>query len=102
MRAHSRALARIFKLGKAGGKRNAARCYDNISSWACDAPILRCAAKTHKAVGPGGIPKARPICGATKSITTAIGETLSDILEPLTRATEEEDNVVVCNLRRNY
>ena len=32
VRAHSRALARIFKLGKAGGKRNAARCYDNISS----------------------------------------------------------------------
>ena len=47
---------------------------------------MRCTAKTHKAVGPGGIPKSRPIVGASKGLTTALGELVSDILEPVARA----------------
>ena len=54
IRAHSRALAQILRVGKERGKRNSARFYDNISSWACDAPILRCVAKTHKEVAAMG------------------------------------------------
>ena len=60
LRGHSRALARIVNLGKEPGNRNKGRCYDNVSSWASDPPILRCVAKTHKPVGEGGIPKSRP------------------------------------------
>ena len=36
--AHARALARITRLGEAGGSRNNARCFDSLSSWACDPP----------------------------------------------------------------
>ena len=89
LRAHSRALARIFNIGRGQGRKNAARCYDNLSSWANDAPILRCVAKTHKPVGDDGVPKSRPICGAATGMTTPVSEILSDILEPLTRTVED-------------
>ena len=48
LRAHSRALAWIFKIGEAHSDRNKARRFDNVSSWAGDPPIMRCMAKTHK------------------------------------------------------
>ena len=56
-RGHSRVMARIVSLGKGGGNANQGRCYDNISSWACDPPVLRCVAKAHKEVGPKGFSK---------------------------------------------
>ena len=74
VRSHTRSLARIFKLGSSKGERNEARCFENASSWACDPPILRCVAKTHKAVGQGGILKLRTIVGASKGLTTSLGE----------------------------
>lgn len=40
IRAHARALARIVNLGAEGGNRNQARCFDNVSSHACDPPVL--------------------------------------------------------------
>ena len=61
LRAHSRALANIFNLGEGLGDRNQTRCYDNIFSWACDLPIMRCLPKTHKPLGPSGPPKSRPV-----------------------------------------
>ena len=89
LRGHSRAMARIVNLGAGQGNKNRGRCYDNISSWANDPPNLRCVAKTHKPVGKDGIPKSRPIVGATKGLTTAIGELISDIVEPITRSQED-------------
>merc|ERR1711867_414439 len=83
LRAHSRALARVFRLGEGLGNRNRARCYDNVSSWASDPPIMRCLAKTHKPVGTDGVPKSRPVVGAAKGLTTSLGDLISDILEPL-------------------
>ena len=83
LRAHARAVSRIFKLGEGPGSRNKARCFDNISSWACDPPVLRCMAKTHKPLEADGVPKSRPVVGAAKGLTTALGDLLSDILEPL-------------------
>ena len=74
LRAYSRALARKLNLGKAEGGRNRARCYDNMSSWACDSPILRCVAKTHKPAGENGVPQSSPIVGACKGLTTAPGQ----------------------------
>ena len=61
LRAQSQALAKVFQLGADPGLRNQARCYDNISSWACDFLVMRCLPKTHRPTGPGGIPKSRPI-----------------------------------------
>ena len=74
VRSHARALARMVRLGETAGKKNKGRCYDNLSSWACDPPVMRCTAKTHKPVGPGGVPKSRPIVGASKGLTTGLGE----------------------------
>ena len=85
LRAHSRALARIFQLGQAHSERNGVRCFDNISSWAADPPIMRCQAKTHKPPTSDGTPKSRPIVGAAHGLTTAIGDMISDILTPLAR-----------------
>ena len=50
---------------------------------------MRCVAKMHKAVGPGGIPKSRPIVGASKGLTTSLGEIVFDILEPIARTMED-------------
>ena len=49
IRSHSRSLSKICGLGKNEGERNMDRCHQNLSSWACDPPILRAVAKTHKA-----------------------------------------------------
>ena len=76
IRANSRALAKIFQLGHGPSDRNKTRCYDNISSWAGNPPIMRCQAKTHKPVGPTGIPMARPIVGAAHGLTTAMGSVI--------------------------
>ena len=92
VRAHGRSLIRIFNVGKAGGPRNAARCHDNVSSWAQDPPVLRCVAKTHKPVGPDGIPKSRPIVAASEGLTTALGEILSDVIEPIARTRGEDEH----------
>ena len=89
LRAHSRALARIFSLGEGPSNRNRARCFDNVTSHACDPPVMRCAAKTHKPVGTNGVPKSRPIVGASQGLTTPIGNLISDVLEPLARVEPE-------------
>ena len=47
LRAHSRALARIFQVGGGPSNRNKGRCFDNLSSWACDPPIMHCMASCH-------------------------------------------------------
>ena len=44
-----------------------------------------------KPAGPDGVPKSRPIVGAAKGLTTALGDMLSDILEPMTRIEDEDD-----------
>ena len=41
--------------------------------------------KTHKPVGDNGIPKSRPVVGAAQGLTTAIGDLLADIIEPLAK-----------------
>ena len=89
LRAHSRALPRIFRLGEGPSNRNRARCFDNISSWACNPPVMRCMAKTHKPVGANGVPKSRPVVGAAQGLTTAIGDLIADILEPLAKVEPE-------------
>ena len=78
IRSNARALNKIFKIGINNGDRNQARCHDNASSWACDPPILRATAKTHKKTDDEGVPKSRPIVGAARGLTTPLGETLSD------------------------
>ena len=56
-----------------------------------EAPTLRSTAKTHKATGDNGVPKSRPIVGASKGLTTPLGELLSDLIEPLSRMNEDSD-----------
>ena len=46
--------------------------------------------KTHKPVGPKGVPKSRPIVGATRGLTTALGEMISDVIEPIARVSPEQ------------
>ena len=90
LRAHSRALARVFSLSEGPSNRNRARCFDNITSLACDPPIMRCMAKTHKPIGENGVPKSRPVVGAAQGLTTPIGDLILDIIEPLARVEPEK------------
>ena len=78
---HARALSRVFRVGESLGERNGARCFNNLTSWAEDAPTLREVAKTHKALHPNGIPKLRPIVGASTGLTTYVGDLVSDLIE---------------------
>ena len=57
-----------------------------MSLWACNPPILRATAKTHKKVDVNGLPKSRPIFGAARGLTTPLGEMLSEIIDPIAKA----------------
>ena len=59
-----------------------------------DAPVLRATAKTHKKVGEEGIPKSRPIVGASKGLTTPLGELLSDLIEPVSRMNQDSQEAM--------
>ena len=83
-------VTRVFRLGEGPGKRDRAYCYDNISSWAYDPPIMRCLANTHKPVGSDGIPKSQSMVGAPKGLTMSIGDLIADILEPLAAVEPEK------------
>ena len=50
-----------------------------------DAPVLRSMAKTHKPPGDNGVPKSRLIVGASKGLTTPLGELLLDLIELVSR-----------------
>ena len=52
-------------------------------------PIMRYLPKTHKPTGPEGIPKSRPVVGAAKGLTTAIGDLIADLIEPLAKIEPE-------------
>ena len=80
----------MVNLGTEGGNRNKERCFDNISSFFCDPPVLRCVAKTHKPVGDNEVHKSRSTVGATKGLTTALGEMISDLIELITRMCPEQ------------
>ena len=86
IRSHSRSVGKILNIGDNEGERNVTRCYSNLLSHACDPPVLRALAKTHKAPNKEGLPKSRPIVGASRGLTTPLGEILSDLLEPVARA----------------
>ena len=86
VRSQSGSLVKIFIIGASKGDKNKARCHDNSSSWACDPPILRATAKTHKKTDSEGLPKSQPIVGAARGLTTPLGETLSELLEPVAKA----------------
>ena len=90
VRSHTRSLAKIFKIGTNRGERNQTRCHANLSSWACDPPVLRATAKTHKPPDGQGLPKSRPIVGAARGLTTPLGETLSDLIEPVAKARSKQ------------
>ena len=61
-----------------------------MSSWASNPPILRCVAKTHKPVRENGLPQSRLIVGTAKGLTTALGEMISDQIEPIIRICPEK------------
>ena len=84
MRGHGRALSKIFGIGFKERTRNKSRCQQNLSSWAKDAPVMRATAKTHKPPGRR-VPKSRPIVGASKGLTTPLGELFLDLVEPVSR-----------------
>ena len=90
IRSHTRGMAKVFKVGSNKGERIQARCHRNLSSWACDPPILRATVKTHKDVDGEGLSKSRPIVGGGRGLTTPLGETLSDLLDPVENARPQQ------------
>ena len=75
----------MTSLGEAGGSRNKARCFENLSSWVCGPPIFRCVAKMHKEASPEGIPKSIPLVDASIGLITSLGEIVSGILESIAK-----------------
>ena len=83
-------LGKILQIGENEGDRNVSRCYRNLSSWACDSPVLRAVAKTHKPPENDGCPKSRPIVRAARGLTAPLGELLSNTLEPVAQIKGED------------
>ena len=67
LRSHGRCIARIFGLREKEGPRYRGRYYQNLSSWAGDASVMRATAKTHKKVGEGGSRHQGPFCVPVKA-----------------------------------
>ena len=77
----SRSLAKIVGLGSNWGEKNEARCWGNVATEACIAPLLYPSPKTHKAVDTRGDPSSRPIVQANSCVTSRPGELLANLLE---------------------
>ena len=77
----SRGLAKITGVGINWGEKNQGRCWGNLISEACIAPLLYPSPKTHKPLDQLGDPKSRPIVQASSCITSRPGEILADILQ---------------------
>ena len=77
----SRGLAKVFCIGENWGDRNSARCWTNLVSDSCVAPLLYPSPKTHKPLDDHGNPKTRPIVQASSCVTSRAGEILADFLD---------------------
>ena len=81
MNALSRSLAKVSGVGTNWSDNNQQRCWNNLVSDACVAPLLYPSPKTHKPLDSEGNPKSRPIVQASSCVTSHPGEILADILD---------------------
>ena len=86
LRSHAGGQAKMFYLGGNKGNRKQSRCHENVSSCACEPPILGATTKTHKKVDKEGLSKSRPIVGAARGLTIPLGEIIKDLIKPITKA----------------
>ena len=81
MNSLSRGLAKVTGIGANWGDKNIARCWNNLTTDACIAPLLYPSPKVHKPADNLGDPKSRPIVQASSCVTSRPGEILADLLE---------------------
>ena len=64
-----------------GGDRNSARCWTNVITDSCVAPLLYPSPKTHKPLDSQGDPCSRPVVQASSCLTSRPAEILADVIE---------------------
>ena len=86
-------MNKVFNTGKGLGKKASerARLAKEVSNLVI--PQLYLLWKDHKKIGDDGLPKSRPVCGASQTLNTEMSEWVSDILES-TLATMESSEVI--------
>ena len=77
----SRGVSKVFKIGENWGDNNASRCWSNLTTEACVAPLLYPSPKIHKSPDDKGDPRSRPVVQASSCLTSRPGEIVADVLE---------------------
>ena len=78
-------LNRIFKTGMNEGE-SMGRVWEAKELQSSSIPVNSYTPKDHKPVGPNGLPKTRPLCGAHRSMNGELSEWLADIMEAMIQA----------------
>ena len=85
--------ANILKVGANKGEKNAARCFQSLSTQSTIIPVLKCAPKTHKPVNEVGDPVTRPIVSATSCVNSRLGEMLADVIGAVRKSDKRSECV---------
>ena len=90
---HASAWGNILKVGVNKGDKNAARCFQSLSTQSTIIPVLKCAPKTHKPVNEVGDPVTRPIVSATSCVNSRLGEVLADFISAVRKSDKRSECV---------
>ena len=74
IKGHLDCLNKVFNTGEAHGENGAKRCREAKSVANLTIPQLYLLLKDHKKVGEDGLPKSRPVCGASCTINQEMSE----------------------------
>ena len=81
VKGHLQCLNKIFNVGEAHGSDAQKRAQKAKEVCNLVIPQMYMLAKDHKSIGEDGLPKCRPVCGATNSLNQEMSEWVSVILE---------------------
>ena len=91
VKAHLRALNRIFSTGKNHGERSAERACKAKEAKATVIPNLYIFPKDHKDIQEDGNPKTCPVCGASSTINQELSEWISELPESALKGMNQAD-----------
>ena len=91
---HTKAITNIFRMGEDWGEKGEWRVRRAMNEQTTVVPQMHCTQKDHKELPESGVPKSRPICDASSTMNQRISNTITEVLQALTKADNETCEVV--------
>ena len=92
--AHLKCLNKVFKTGEAHVENESKRTKGAKQVCNLVVPLMYLLMKDHKAMGDDGLPKTRPVCGASTSLNQEMSEWVSDVLEAVLDSETENHEAI--------